>query len=177
MNILIVDATPVAWWKIWRPEPWFQAGAVLLKDKFDLVVNAYTCEDVYNALVKYKPDNVQIWGHGLPGQPVIGNKALSASHPSWHSVRGTVWFRSCLVAQGKKGHAFMNLLASQGISAIAHLSKINGLAHSYLVGVKKKEQAWWPTSLTPKSSNPFAPRTVLPIQTNLPSWTFDHKLD
>jgi hypothetical protein len=175
MDLLIVDGTPVKWWEIWKPEPWFQLGAKLNEKNFDAVVYARTPADVYDALIKHKPDNVQYWGHGASGRPVVGGKDLVATHSAWKSVKKSVWFRTCLVAQGQKGHVFMNTLAALGIDVLAHVAVI-GPMHSYLVGVRAGEKAWWPTSLAPKGSNPFAPHTLLPTQIQIPDWAFEKKL-
>jgi hypothetical protein len=175
MDLLIVDGTPKPFWQFWKPEPWFQLGAHLNQKSFDAVVFARTPDDVYKALIKHKPDHVQYWGHGAPGRPVVGGKDLVADHPAWKSVKKSVWFRTCLVAQGEKGHAFMNELAALDLDVFAHLAVI-GPIHSYLVGVRGGEKAWWSTSLKPKGSSLGAPHTILPIQMDLPSWALEKKL-
>lgn len=170
-RLLVVDDTPSS---ITNATWWMQLGARALAGAFDNVLRATHVRDVYDLLENYgRVDHLQIWGHGGPGAPLIGNQALDPSEQAWRAcARGTVWFRSCKVAQGSAGRAFLGELALRGVNAAGHISNIGALGHSYLVGVRAGARPWWPVSLAPQHSHPFAPRTVLPVAMSAPAWTW-----
>jgi hypothetical protein len=169
----------------------YRAGAALFRGAFDVVVECKGVADVYAELSRFKDGevgHVQVWGHGFPGHPVIAlpkgkspqgvfeQHTLYPPNAAWDACRGgSVWFRSCSVAQGSRGHRFMAAFAAIGINVVAHLGVIGTWAmHSYLMGVRAGTAPWWSVDLAPGDSSPFAPRTVPATQMALPSWTFEH---
>lgn len=183
--MLVVDNTPKPWWQVWKPDPWFQAGGHIAAtldriddvidlpgESFDEVIFALTPDDLYKAIEKFKPLYVEFHGHGMPGSPRIGSKAIDPRHRCWRHVK-RVFFRACYVAQGPRGHEFMETLALT-CDVAAHISMISGFAQSYLVGLRRSADpsAWWPMGLKPKGSSLVAPRTILPVQ-GLPAWAFE----
>ncbi|MBA2708747.1 MAG: hypothetical protein H0U59_13155 [Gemmatimonadaceae bacterium] len=159
--------------KLWVNNLW-PIGASIFKSSFDEVVGVSSIAEFFLMLHAHKPDHVQLWGHALSGEPMIGLDKLSAKDPRW-AMRDIyeVWFRSCSVAQGKEGVAFMRNLAEQRIDVAAHLSDIGywGL-HSNLVGVRAGETPWWSEDLKPGPSSPLQPRTVSAARMCLPRWTY-----
>ncbi len=173
----------------------WRLGATIFRRSFDEVVEVRNVSEVYAGLARHADGEIghaQVWGHGYPGHPVIGMPEqdlpgwhtvqrynLEPSHPSWLACEGgSVWFRSCSVAQGVRGHAFMNTMANmQGINVAAHLCVVGTWGvQSWLVGVQDYDDAWWPKDLTPGNSNPMMPRTVLSTAMSLPRWTFSIEL-
>lgn len=165
-----VDTSPAG--LAWR------AAVFLYGGSFDVVVPCVSVNSVYRVLRERADDieHMQVWGHGLPGKPLIALQPLDETRNEWIGARGaSVWFRSCRVASTYAGQQFMNGLAQWGISPVAHLSKIGGtlLSQSYLVGIHDGARAWWPVDLLPNNSMPWAPRTVPVTRMTLPSWTFE----
>lgn len=174
MRLLIVDDNPA---RITNATWWMQLGASAFVGAFDRTASVRTLPQFYAALQRY-PDatHVQVWGHGSPGRPGIGGKAIDPGDDAWRTLRGgVVWFRSCKVAQGVEGKAFCAELSLMGVSVAAHLSNIGALGHSHLVGAQAHTVPWWSATQKPKHSHPFAPRTVPPFAMALPSWTFSPK--
>lgn len=173
-RLLLVDDSPVPWWHFWRADPWFEGYADLeradIVDNFDVALKVRSVEQAMQALVEHTPQHVQIFGHGSPGRPLIGGKSLPAIDIRWAMVSRSVWFRSCAVAQGARGIAFMETIAAHGVDVAAHLSNIGGLGHSNLVGVRARRRAFWKAKDKPK---PGLDRFVLPTEMKLPGWAFE----
>lgn len=168
MRLLCVDVTPGA---LISANTGYILGSRLFAGKFDVVVACRRPEDFFRAIEKHPRADVQVWGHGQPGRAGIGGTRITADDARWRNVK-SVWFRSCKVMQGADGKQFAQDLADAGVFVAGHLANIGGFGHSYLVGLAPGRRAWWPASLTPQHSHPFAPRTVSPLAMTLPTWTF-----
>lgn len=160
-----------------RPDPWWRVWALALAAfKGFKVVKCKTPGSFYDGLVVNDPkphQEVHVYAHGWPGGPVIGGETIKASHAAWDCLRGsTVWFRACDVGMGTEGRDFVNALASRGINVACHLGNIGAMGHSFLVGVRAGETAWWPRNFDGGSSGLFKSRTVLPTDVRLPTWAF-----
>lgn len=172
--LLVYDATePGLLGKSWS------TGSALFRGSFDEVVAAKSVEDVYAALrrrPKSSLKHVQVWGHGAPGAPLIGKKAIRADDPSWAAVEGgTVWFRSCSVMSGFEGGVFAETFAHHRIDVAGHLGLIGPWAtHSHLVGLlHERKTAWWPNNTNVGPSAPWKPRSVSALTMRLPEWAFN----
>lgn len=171
--ICVYDSTPAP---MNKANPWFQAGASLFFDRFKAVYAVDDAQEFFEAVSKHPGCDVRAWGHGASGAPYMGRQRLTADHAGWGFVK-RVHFRMCAVASGVEGIAFMNALAARGIEVIAHLSNIGFMGcHSHTYGVRARKKATWPAMLLPQHSYPFAPRTILATDTEIPDWVFNpHK--
>lgn len=115
--------------------------------------------------------DLQVWGHGLPGRPLIDGKAPRHRHP-WHLSR-SAWFRSCSVAAEPTFLAHV----AQSTYAAAHTGIVGTWAcQSRLYGLRPRERPWWPQHDPREHSHPFLPRTVPAWQRRLPAWAFQRQL-
>ncbi len=159
---------------------WWRSAAKLWAYAFDEVVDCRSPDDLLGHLAADASsglEHAQLWGHGLPGKPLIGGQPLDARRVEWLGARkATFWFRSCNVARGVAGKAFMSGLAQWGVSPVGHLARVGGtfLSQSYLVGVRSDAKAWWSADIAVDGSAPWLPRTVPVTQMSLPSWAFEH---
>lgn len=165
-------------------EATWRYGAWLFGASFQKVVAATSWDDILNAVVAAKAEDpsreveLQVWGHGAQGAPIIGKYAANAADIRWSKV-ASVWFRSCLVAGGVKGLSFMETLAKQcRVAAHTVIIGANWGAASYLYGLEKGGKPTWPSitlNVDPVKplSSPAAPRTVMFWDMNLPEWAFD----
>jgi hypothetical protein len=139
---------------------------------------AKSVDEFYAALRNRAPSSlkhVQFWGHGAPGAPLINQKPIRVSDPSWSAVvGGTVWFRSCDVMSGMDGGAFAEGFAFKNIDVAGHLGVIGTWGmHSHLVGLLHEEKtAWWSNTAKVGDSAPWAPLTVSALTMRLPEWAF-----
>lgn len=122
----------------------------------DVVIRASSWADAYAWLTalerKPEPLHLQVWGHGFSGAPLIDG--LRVHLPALSRALGpltpddTVWFRSCDVARGVGGQTFMFAAANTlGCSVIAHCAVVsapNPLWQREVVGLRPKQQPWWP---------------------------------
>lgn len=171
-RICYYDATPGS---ILTAEFWYSIGAWAFAWAFDGVVAVKSVKEFLDHLAKNgKPgDEVQLWGHGRPGGPCIAGKEVPADAKEWKAIEGgSVWFRSCKVAQGERGAAYANTINEAGVSFLGHLSNIGTGGHSYLVGSTPQMRPWWNKKLKPEHSNIFAPNSVLPSKMTIPNWAF-----
>lgn len=171
-RICYFDATPGS---VFQAEFWYGAGAKLFAWTFDRVVGVRSVDEFLKHLADNgKPgDEVQLWGHGRPGGPCIAGKEVPAGAGEWKAIEGgSIWFRSCAVAQGPRGKLYANKLNDAGVSFLAHLANIGTWGHSYLVGSTPQLRPWWNEKLEPEGSNMFAPNSVLPTKMSIPNWAF-----
>lgn len=164
-------------------EATWRYGAWLFGSSFQKVVAATSWNDILDAVVKAKAEDpsrdieLQVWGHGAQGAPIIGSFAANPVDIRWSKV-GTVWFRSCLVAGGVKGLSFMEQLAKQcRVAAHTVIIGANWGAASYLYGLEKGGKPTWPSLTlnvdpTKPLSSPAAPRTIMFWDMKLPEWAF-----
>lgn len=104
-----------------------------------------------------RPVQLQIWGHGYQGAPLIAGEPLSPylrmlsdaiARPGGEPDDGSsVWFRSCDVAEGPRGHAFMrDAVAKLGVPVIAHCAVIS-LPYPWqqreICALRPGEDVWW----------------------------------
>lgn len=154
--------------KTWR------AGAVLFSHMFYKVVACNSIKDFVDCsgfdIKKGDDVRVQFWGHGAPGSPLIGGKAIEIYDVSYAD---SIWFRCCSVAQGKEGIKFCQELADLGVDVVAHTDVIGTWGcHSGLVGVRAGRKVWWKEDDFRGASNPFLPRTIPSIKMDIPNWAW-----
>lgn len=170
MRLLAFDATPSnslvnASWRV---------GAKLFQKHFDAVVPAISWHQIMNLCAKYEPKELHVWGHGAPGAPLIDREPASDRDPRWSSV-GLVWFRSCNVMRGESGKVFVQNLTRMGVEVVGHTKIIGSRlgAHSGLYGLRPGDQPYWDPNPVATHSAPFAPRTVMFWEMDVPPWAFD----
>lgn len=107
-----------------------------------------------------RPVDLQIWGHGYQGSPLIAGEELRphlgalchALARTWAAeVEGsTVWFRACDVAEGLRGHAFMrDASRALGVPVIAHCAVIAApypWEQREICALRPGEEPWWSLS-------------------------------
>ena len=185
-RILAYDATPK---KKFGVEWTWGLGARVFGPWFDQVVACRSWDQLLQAVVKAsheqdKEIEVHFWGHGWYGRALIDGKPCPATDPRWSAVH-TIWFRTCMTAGGEDGAAFLYRLARQGCRVAAHTVVIGAHlgAQSHLYGLDAGQMPWWPktpdgapevtgATQTAPMSSPFAPRTVMFWQQDLPEWAF-----
>jgi hypothetical protein len=151
----------------------YSLGAVVFSHHFDVVHGAESVEDAMRVISSMPWEEVQVWGHGRPGGPMISNREFSPLDNRWRKI-GLVWFRSCSVFRGVEGAEFANLMSRHnGIGVAGHTYEIGtwGL-HSGLYALRPKGKAWW--NVHEKGvSRPFARRTIAATRMSLPDWAFE----
>jgi hypothetical protein len=172
VRILLYDTTAG-----WLSTAW-RAGASL--GRFDRVVGVSTPAESYAAIrsAAESPgglDEVQIWGHGSPGAPVIDGERLytyalgAALRPS--PVRSLVWFRSCAVFAGAVGQSFAADLAALDVRVAGHTRVIGAPWQSGLYALRPGQVPHW-SALDGGGSGPFLHHTILVTRMSLPDWAY-----
>ncbi|MEK9737120.1 MAG: hypothetical protein VW239_07345 [Candidatus Nanopelagicales bacterium] len=144
----------------------WRAYALTFPDSFGV----FSWDEAARVLEDMPGMHVQVWGHGRTAQPLIDLKKPPLYFP-WHHCR-SAWFRSCSVANGDKGRAFMADVAKE-CDVAAHLGIVGTWAvQSRLVGVRKGEAPWWGDTDPREHSAPWVPRSVPVTARRLPAWTW-----
>jgi hypothetical protein len=124
-------------------------------------------------------DEIQYWGHGLPGRLFIARDVLTAdqlqSSPladDWRAVAARlspsslVWWRTCSAFAGQAGHALASTMAAFFNCRVAGHTYVIGPLQSGLHSVTSSQPPMWSltegfgadgSSLT---STPWAPNTI-----------------
>ena len=155
LRIMAYDATersPVGWsWAI---------GAKVFGPWFDAVIPATSWPDLLERCVSIAVQRdqsireLQIWGHGRPGEPLMRGAPLVPRH---HAHLGAlqafarvlarpalVWFRMCGVFCGKPGQEYGEALADLlDCDVAAHTYVIGFPWHSGLHTVHPRKEATW----------------------------------
>lgn len=151
LRVLVYDTTQTGWpplSALWR------TGALI--SGADVVIPASGWADAYDALAEIdRPvDQLQVWGHGYPGQPLINGRSvdlvqLSQSLRTIHP-RTEVWFRACDVAMGQSGHTFMRAaVARLKCTVVAHCAVVawpNPAWQAQICALRPGEDVWWSLS-------------------------------
>lgn len=133
-------------------------------------------------------DEIQYWGHGLPGRLFIARDVLTAhaltSSPlgdDWRAVAARlspsslVWWRTCSAFAGQAGHTLASTMASFFNCRVAGHTYVIGPLQSGLHSVTPSQQPTWSiteglhadgSSLT---STPWAPNTITCLHGAFPS--------
>ncbi len=174
-RVLIYDASPGNGFlgAVWA------LGAHVLSASFDRVIGVRSVEEFFVALTTIDgAEHMQLWGHGAPGAPIIGEEVINPNDQRWTNLKGAeVWFRSCSVLQGASGYWFARTLSLQfNLSVAGHLCVIGTWGmHSQLVGIRSGQAPWWPQHAgVGHGSTPWAPRTVTALRMSLPKWTWSN---
>lgn len=97
--------------------------------------------------------DLQFWGHGNDGAPMIDGKPprladLAIALGGVLDERSSVWWRVCLAHAGGEGHRFAARVTDKlGIRSIGHCAVIslpNPLRHRAICGLRVGEDPWWP---------------------------------
>lgn len=164
-------------------EATWRYGAMLFGSRFNEVIAASSWNDILVAVTAAKAADpqreieLQVWGHGAKGAPLIGRYAANPSDVRWANAH-TVWFRCCYAFAGAEGKVFAAKMAEK-CRVVAHTVIIgaNWGAHSYTYGLEKGALPTWPEvtadvdPIKPLSS-PMAPRTVMFWDMTVPAWAF-----
>lgn len=161
--------------------------------RYDLVVPATSWIQVADLLstmaLAEKVDEIQFWGHGTPGAPIINGEplwrhALSPEHPlhvvmeAFRDVThpdSVLWWRSCSVFAGNRGIRYAQQVANFiGCRHAGHTHIIGFPWHSGLHTVGPSEGPMWSpdegdgADTGRKWSNPAANHTILFWTTKIP---------
>lgn len=128
-------------------------------------------EDVAAVLLANPSSHAQVWGHGVAAAPLIDGDPPPRDFP-W-GMAESFWFRSCSVANGPKGRAFMEKVGQEA-DAVAHLGIIGTWGvQSRLVGIRQLQPAWWGDEVDKNErSAPWLPRTIISTRRTIPRWAF-----
>lgn len=122
MKIILYDASQdglLGWsWSIGSFRPgWTRIGVKSWWDAKDKIIDA--------ARPGTRLQELQLWGHGEPGEPLIASKTPQDSF--WNSIatlveaNSLIWFRMCSVLYGVKGLMFVQDIADKlGCRVAAH---------------------------------------------------------
>lgn len=120
----------------------------------DLVFPVSSWEEMYDRLAELEViDDIQVWGHGRPGGPLIAGRhpdlvMLAASLAGKTTPATTLWWRSCDVHRGAVGHAFARrvslLLDVVSVGHCAVISWPNPLIQKAICALRPEESPWWP---------------------------------
>lgn len=120
----------------------------------DKVFGVSSWEEVYDHLEALdQVDEIQVWGHGRPGSPLINGHhpdlVLLATVLSGKTTEATtIWWRSCDVHRGSLGHAFARrcslLLNVVSVGHCAVISWPNPLIQKAICALRPEEMPWWP---------------------------------
>jgi hypothetical protein len=200
LRLVVHDATGHggSWLQPGLTASW-QVGARLYQHyppawRADAVFGATTWQDALAWLCSVHPgapiDEVQYWGHGLPGRIFIGTdvlttRTLEAAHPLRDDVdafvarlsgpQALVWFRTCGAFGGEAGQAFANACAARFGCVTAGHTHIIGPLQSGLHTVSPTSPANWPVSEGQtaggglKQSSPLSPHTITCLQGSIPA--------
>ena len=124
-------------------------------------------------------DEIQVWGHGSPGQPLIATQPIEHNHLLiFHAMlkpydrRPLVWFRSCSVFFGAKGQRFARKAADDlGCLVAGHTRVIWFPWQSGLYVAKPGVEPDWPVDQgEPKDfrSSRIAPHTIFAGRMSIP---------
>lgn len=176
MKVLVFDTAEKSYLGfLWK------AGAFLLSVFFDKVIPAKTWEEALESVFEFATeqntllDEVQVWGHGLPGQPLIAGKAMPTDDYRI-SISKRWWFRSCGVFSGLIGHEFASSFSLRGIEVAGHTTVMGRWAlHPNLYALRSKQYPSWSQKRHKDYNKPslLSPRTILALQVTLPDWAFE----
>lgn len=105
-RVIVYDSTAGTLSKLWG------AYAKVQRLRGYRVIAATSWDDAIDKLPQEEVYELQAWGHGEPGHPLMGGKAIKSEHLSrlsrWidSDNPALVWFRMCSVFFGQKGQAF-----------------------------------------------------------------------
>ncbi len=161
---------------------WWAIGAAVISGA-DVVLAVRSWDEAYTRLEAVvrkqglvgRPVDLQVWGHGYQGAPLIAGKAVSLpmladalvlTHES-----STVWFRACDVAEGPAGHRFMaEAVVEIGCTVVAHCAVIS-LPYPWeqreICALRPGEPVWWSLSGEELQSCSTFRMTV-------PAWAYRH---
>lgn len=184
IHVLAYDATPIAGKPLGVERMWAR-GAKLFAPRFDVVIRATDWEQVLSEMETLRMQRgaherieLQVWGHGAPGVPLIGGAGAPEGDRRWGAV-DLVWFRSCSVSRTASGRDFMKAIAAHGCDVAAHMVVIGPWgAQSCLYGLRAGAEPWWvnqdevQTYIDLGTSRPWYPRTVMFWHMRCPDWAF-----
>lgn len=180
MKIILFDASPngaLGWsWAVGSFRPGWTRIGVKSWNEASVKLNA-----VVRPGTRIK--ELQIWGHGEPGKPLIAGKPPVSVLPTFMELLARlvtpgslVWFRSCSVFFGEKGRAFAERTANELNCRVAGHSHVIGPWQSGLFSVAPGMHQGWvdPEPMVDwrdHKSGPFQPRTIFCARMAVPeSW-------
>ena len=153
LRIVVLDATErrAPWLSLW----WRLGAAV---SGADAVVRAGSWDEAYRGISRALADlggralDLQIWGHGDDGRPLIdgGPVSLHALHAALGILPkdSTVWWRSCEVHRGPRGQRFaedaVRILGCVSVGHCVVVSAPNPLRQGAICALRQGQRPWWP---------------------------------
>lgn len=150
MRIVVLDTTAGGLSTLWR------LGSLI--SGADVVVRARTWTEAYegigdamNFATTREPVDLQVWGHGTDGAPLIDGVPVSLAalrrELDGAPARSTVWWRSCSVHRGPRGRLFAQQVCDTlGFSSIGHcvvISAPNPLVQGAVCALRPGQDPWW----------------------------------
>lgn len=153
MRIVVLDTTE-------RSAPWlstwWRLGSVV--SGADAVVRASSWAAAYDGIADAMVDlrwpdplDLQVWGHGDDGAPLISGRPVNL--PRLSEVlgvvpeRSTVWWRSCEVHRGPRGQRFAaDVVRTLGCTSVGHthvISAPNPLRQRGICALRVGQTPWW----------------------------------
>lgn len=159
---------------------------------FDLVLPCRSWNDFFEGCAKAVEGNgqtieeIQLWGHGRPGQPLIAGKPLDPSphahlailveFSKWLMRPALLWFRMCAVFEGQAGKDFAEALTTLlGAQVAGHTFNIGWPWHSGLHTARPGILPAWSVDegvgpdKQPMASSALAPHTIFCLRMKYPS--------
>lgn len=151
---------------------WLVGASLLSRAAVIVAARSWSWDSVYKPIydaVRAAPDgtthiDLQFWGHGSDGAPMIGGSG-PAVHALMYAIssaledrggelptRVSAWWRNCHVHRGRQGKAFASYISSYGVESIGHCDIIawpNPLRQREVCGLRaathgERPQPWWP---------------------------------
>lgn len=175
--LIIYDTTDRVLSPIWR------AGARLYRVMgwADHAVGVKDWPTFWSAARMNAPREVQLWGHGGPGYPLIAGRWMDEADALLHPATTHLWFRACSVFCGTLGRRFAGRMADQlQVDISAHTHQIGQWGFQSGLHTHQPHQipAWSAmdgndgTADVPISrrSGPLEPRTITALTPRVPTW-------
>ena len=181
MNIILYDASnnrP----GLDLPDVWYGASMVLqAAGKFKYAIGVRSWSKVvfeFDGIPTASIDAMQLWSHGMPGKPIIGNNGPSKNHLkqlSWiMKPNGLIWLRCCSVLFGQSGIDAACRIADLTGCKVAAYTRVIGVWQSglYVVtpGVKPKNIPVLTGDWTKRKSGPRIKRSHRCTVMEMPKW-------
>lgn len=180
MRVMLFDTTAGALSTLWS------AGRSL--GRFDAVLPVRSWDEALDALAALPPvAELQFWGHGRAGAPLIDGRPLLSLRSFGAAARfaqvpgAVVWWRACDVFSRGAGVDFaLNATRLTGAAHVGHTRVVSWpwpVCQSGGYALRPGEPVWWDAyeGVRPdgssRGSHPFAPNTCLSTRMQVPaSW-------
>lgn len=167
MRVLIYDASEQSF--VGRTWCW---GAALFRQRFDYILPAESWDDAeYAVSLLERVDELQFWGHGGQGRPLIDRVPMTKSFAETLGTKthddSLVWFRSCYVFGGATGQSFARAMVRVLGCRVAAHTRLVHVWQSGLYSLSPGGMCSWPVDEAGTSA-PWRRHTVLCLRMRCP---------